>query len=279
MCRLTQGALALAAVAAMLGAVTRAAAADCPDLQSGELGVGLIDHSCFHTTNGPFATVTATPGTTATAATPNIDEVHTHFSVTIDPAQHNVVTYMPVRTGNWAIFGHPDVPHTVLDAAGQPVPVELVHMVPACSGIPIVRVYALTALNRYTLRLGPSATPATTTIVVVEKVSDFETQHGRDGDGDGFGGGDDVVATACVPPAGYVRDVTDCDDDRPDIHPEASERCDGVDDNCNGIADDGACSVSGGGCAGAPHGSGDRGALVVVAALAIASLARRRSRR
>ncbi len=42
-----------------------------------------------------------------------------------------------------------------------------------------------------------------------------------DGDGDGFG---------CM----------DCNDANPDIHPGAAERCDGVDDDCSGLADDAA---------------------------------------
>ncbi len=54
-----------------------------------------------------------------------------------------------------------------------------------------------------------------------------------DADGDGFGDASQVVA-AYEPPAGYVDDDRDCDDDDPAIHPGADERCNGVDDDCNG---------------------------------------------
>ncbi len=59
-----------------------------------------------------------------------------------------------------------------------------------------------------------------------------------DGDGDGFGAGT-VPATACEAPAGYSERDGDCDDHDPTVHPEAEELCNGVDDNCDGVADDG----------------------------------------
>jgi len=44
---------------------------------------------------------------------------------------------------------------------------------------------------------------------------------------------------ACNPPEGYVVDSSDCDDGDAQIHPGASETCDGIDNDCNGVADDG----------------------------------------
>jgi len=256
----------------------RASAADCSETGVGELGAGLVEHSCFHSTNGPFLEVVATPGAGAGAATPNLDPVHTQYTVAIDPAQTNVVTYMPVRSGTWAIFGDAEVPHELVDDTGAALPVRLTHAVQGCPALPVVRVFALTALTRYTLRLGPSRAAATTTRVVVEKVSDFEAEHGRDVDGDGFGGATDVVITPCVPPSGYVRNVTDCDDADPDIHPDAIERCDGVDNNCNGLGDEDACTVGGGGCA---AGGVDLAPSpwLLLAALVVASRLRRGERR
>ncbi len=58
-----------------------------------------------------------------------------------------------------------------------------------------------------------------------------------DEDGDGYGD-PDAVTEACAPPAGSVATGTDCDDGDDRVHPAASERCDGVDNNCDGEIDE-----------------------------------------
>lgn len=55
-----------------------------------------------------------------------------------------------------------------------------------------------------------------------------------DMDGDGFDG----ATTACTAASGYLSDDSDCDDTDLDIHPGATETCDGVDEDCDD--DDGA---------------------------------------
>ena len=63
-----------------------------------------------------------------------------------------------------------------------------------------------------------------------------------DEDGDGYGADDGMVLFVdCVLPSGWVSDVSDCDDGDEDIHPGATERCNAVDDDCDGAFDDGAC--------------------------------------
>jgi len=59
-----------------------------------------------------------------------------------------------------------------------------------------------------------------------------------DNDGDGFGDAS-VYQTACDQPKGYVADNTDCDDALSEVNPEASEICDGVDNDCNDEIDEG----------------------------------------
>ncbi len=60
-----------------------------------------------------------------------------------------------------------------------------------------------------------------------------------DGDLDGYG--DSAVSTvACEEPSGYVDDGSDCDDGDANINPDASETCDGEDDDCDGYVDDSA---------------------------------------
>ncbi|MFH1468570.1 MAG: putative metal-binding motif-containing protein [Pseudomonadota bacterium] len=58
----------------------------------------------------------------------------------------------------------------------------------------------------------------------------------RDGDGDGD---PEVSTVACGAPSSYVASDLDCDDWDAAIHPGASERCNGLDDDCDGTVDDG----------------------------------------
>ncbi len=55
----------------------------------------------------------------------------------------------------------------------------------------------------------------------------------QDLDGDGWGDST-VSATACTQPTGWVAADGDCDDGDAAIHPGASERCNGMDDDCDG---------------------------------------------
>jgi hypothetical protein len=60
----------------------------------------------------------------------------------------------------------------------------------------------------------------------------------RDVDGDGYG--DDASAMrACSTSAGLVERGMDCDDSTSSIHPGASEACNGIDDDCDEVVDNG----------------------------------------
>ena len=61
-----------------------------------------------------------------------------------------------------------------------------------------------------------------------------------DFDNDGYGDTDDPTMTCfATPPTGYVVEAGDCDDTNADINPGLPETCDGLDNDCNGMADDG----------------------------------------
>jgi hypothetical protein len=63
-----------------------------------------------------------------------------------------------------------------------------------------------------------------------------------DGDGDGYGDAS-TTSTACFASAGWVANSSDCDDGDSGVHPGASERCNGVDDDCDASVDEGVLST------------------------------------
>jgi len=60
----------------------------------------------------------------------------------------------------------------------------------------------------------------------------------RDADNDGYGDGTQLREAISAPP-GFVAQDGDCNDADPTIHPKAVELCDGKDNDCNGLVDDG----------------------------------------
>lgn len=67
---------------------------------------------------------------------------------------------------------------------------------------------------------------------------DLEMPFYIDADGDGFGDENNIV-NGCEPEFGLVVIAGDCNDQDASISPMANEICDEVDNNCNGIIDDG----------------------------------------
>ena len=61
-----------------------------------------------------------------------------------------------------------------------------------------------------------------------------------DADGDTYGDASSSVQACTLPiPAGYVSNSTDCNDANAAVNPGATEVCNGTDDDCSGVADDG----------------------------------------
>jgi MYXO-CTERM domain-containing protein len=215
------------------------------------LGAALVDHSCFHSKYGPFVAVPATSAGAELSNMPNVDPVHTEYRIGL-AGEGSYVTYSPKRKGSWSVFLGEDVPFrlfevhedevtsvaTIGDELTSVLTIEDGHT--GCEALPVARVFELDQddkfSKRYVLEFG--GTLSREVVAVIEYVDDFLTELGRDADSDGYGDPDDTVTTSCVPPDGYAPNASDCDDGDPDINPGRAEQCDGVDQNCNGVADD-----------------------------------------
>jgi len=68
------------------------------------------------------------------------------------------------------------------------------------------------------------------------------TAYYIDADGDGWGTDSDTVIS-CSPVDGYVTRDGDCNDGASDVHPDQTDGCDGIDNDCDGVVDEDADSV------------------------------------
>jgi hypothetical protein len=78
---------------------------------------------------------------------------------------------------------------------------------------------------------------------VVDTGAVDESTSYSDVDEDGFGDAATMLVS-CDIPVGNVTDDTDCDDTQPTAYPTATEVCDGIDNDCDGVVDTGAVDES-----------------------------------
>jgi len=65
-----------------------------------------------------------------------------------------------------------------------------------------------------------------------------QNEYFADMDGDGYGDANNIMMD-CLEPEGFVSNDLDCDDNDSTINPDATEICDGIDNNCDGVIDEG----------------------------------------
>ena len=110
----------------------------------------------------------------------------------------------------------------------------------SCSGSSASLNYAsMTAGNTYYIVVeGNGSTTGNYSLSVTE--TDAVYTFYSDTDGDGYGN-ISSPQTTCVPvaPTGTVANSTDCNDGNSSVNPSVAEICNGIDDNCDGTADNG----------------------------------------
>ncbi len=65
----------------------------------------------------------------------------------------------------------------------------------------------------------------------------------RDMDGDGYAPTGAGSLIRCAAPDGYTADLGDCDDGLPSVNPDGTEVCNGLDDDCSTVVDDGVAAM------------------------------------
>lgn len=92
----------------------------------------------------------------------------------------------------------------------------------------------------HTLSVSAYACFTTTNVIEEFTVNDNPEQRWYiDADSDGFGDVDDNGTLTCLFLEGHTLDNSDCNDNDPDNFPGNTEFCDGQDNNCDGILDEG----------------------------------------
>lgn len=213
--------------------------ADC-QVECSEVRGAATEHTCIHGEFGPFSTEPAQvyPGFIFT----DISAPHTYFTLTLGGetgVDHHGVIFYPTISGDFAIYMKTNFPLTLRDSAtGEAVPVFLEHAISSCSvadSLTWVKTFKdLSDQVQYILDIGPTA--EATVSVAIEYLTSFDRSWHRDTDQDSFGGAL-IGQSWCTAPDAYLPDGGDCDDTNADVHPEATEICNGLDDNCDATAD------------------------------------------
>ncbi|CAN1512614.1 Secretion system C-terminal sorting domain [Flavobacteriaceae bacterium] len=128
----------------------------------------------------------------------------------------------------------------VLDGSA---PEQSVNLTPSFNGwnsydIDLAQYTSLTKSNLVEFKMVGSGTVYLDNIYFWKLPAGLNTYY-ADADGDGYGAGAAVLSTATTAPAGFSVNNTDCDDTVATSNPGASEVLNGVDDDCNGVIDNG----------------------------------------
>ncbi|MBL0096770.1 MAG: hypothetical protein IPP46_09960 [Bacteroidetes bacterium] len=118
----------------------------------------------------------------------------------------------------------------------------------SCTGAPVGFVADNTDCNDNNIAINPGAAEICNGLddncnLSADEGLIFETYY-PDLDLDTYGDANSIGVSACSPVSGSVLNNLDCNDNDNAINPAATEICNGVDDDCDGLADDGLTFVT-----------------------------------
>ncbi|PTL80660.1 hypothetical protein [Vitiosangium sp. GDMCC 1.1324] len=116
-------------------------------------------HACWHVTNGPFATVSA-----SVDRQPRVDAFHTHYTVKLRPEGGQYVgtfNFKGYATGDFVVYlSDASVPVSLREGARLVEPVATAPVPPeVCTGLVHMVGYELTDKVQYTVSFGPTSLP------------------------------------------------------------------------------------------------------------------------
>ncbi len=227
------------------------------------LGTAPLQNSCGHGWVGPFGDpgglgaqatpIVANANVNFTGATPAFTAPQVLYRVSLPGAVNNnrsAIKFTPAVTQDYAIATSSDVTVSVTSPTNTNVPSILNNNIQTtCNsvgaalgagapGAPLVRlrIFPLVAGNTYRIIFGPAGVSQFN--VLIDEPNDFLNLYFADTDVDTFGDPNNPAVSECTVPAGFVTNDLDCNDQNPNIHPNAVENTtDGIDNDCDTLID------------------------------------------
>lgn len=209
---------------------------------AGLLGTGRVN--TFKAINNPIPppqvrAITGLPAEGGTISSGALGNITVQFNQLLDPASANTIAnFRLLSSGSNGVFGDPDdvnIPLTALDL--YRVGTNLQNFQINNTALPC-------GTYRFILTSGGLKNPFNSSLDgnadgtggdnYVRNFS-ISSAYYADNDGDGYGSG--AAVNVCPPGPGFVLINGDCNDANNAIHPGATEICNNVDDDCDGVID------------------------------------------
>lgn len=151
-------------------------------------------------------------------------------------SNESAVLFYPPVSHRYAFYSDADAPFRLYDEDGELVePLFVEATLDACpEKLRRVALYELS--DEFEYKIIFPAQSSSHLHLALTTVSELDFYP--DADGDGFGALEGALKSWCGALPGYTLKGGDCDDTRATVHPEGTELCNGLDDDCDGTIDE-----------------------------------------